>query len=440
MRLTLLSTVVCSAMLLWASSGYTQDTAPDLRQLYNLCSKYPFNSQCEGLETSISPDELNGATGSCAQHHGLSTQFNDCKVMVTNHLITVYLEIELLENRRGALAFEISTDQLFAQTYQMWGNIQRLDFGFIIEPKSELEYRTNFLTVLTSETSGMALKSQLAPPFLYPEPLSQAHHFTLASTSVATINDRVQHLLETKACAGCDLQGANLAEADLKNANLEGANLEGANLEGANLEGAYLVGSNLNQANLTEANLGGANFTLAQLQNALLDRAELNAVNLQAANLQGASLQAADLIAPAFLYQANLENANLRNARLEGANLEAANLAGADLTEADLSDINVDLAEIPGGNYDLGEQLMDLFIGIPIFALTERGVGFNTNLNRANLQGANLTGADLEDASVLDADLSGANLIGAELDDIDLTGSNLCGATMPDDSTSNEGC
>ncbi|MGC8715241.1 MAG: pentapeptide repeat-containing protein, partial [Leptodesmis sp.] len=55
----------------------------------------------------------------------------------------------------------------------------------------------------------------------------------------------VKQLLETGACAGCDLVGANLQAAHLIGADLRNANLEGANLTYANLEGADLTGANL---------------------------------------------------------------------------------------------------------------------------------------------------------------------------------------------------
>jgi uncharacterized protein YjbI with pentapeptide repeats len=67
---------------------------------------------------------------------------------------------------------------------------------------------------------------------------------------------RVEKLLETRECQGCDLRGADLERLDLQGVNLEGANLVGANLEGANLGTANLRRANLQRANLERADLG----------------------------------------------------------------------------------------------------------------------------------------------------------------------------------------
>jgi uncharacterized protein YjbI with pentapeptide repeats len=446
MSLKHISVLLLTTMVLSTSSVLAQNEDMNLRELYQLCSRFPYNSRCEGLDIPIPLDERMGEEASCVLRNGLLRESGACKVAIANHQLILYIEtgerVEFLDNRRGTLEITIPMDQIFAQNYQIWSRVHRLEFGFIVESSPDQENLTNFLTLLTNEASGTALKDQLDMPSLFAERLSQLvlPVPALSSETNATLSEQVQRLLETKACVRCNLSGADLATADLEDANLEGANLQGANLQGANLEGAYLVGANLSDANLTEANLGSVNFTFAILQNAVLDKADLKAANFQGADLQGISLQEARLIAPAFLYQANLENADLRNARLEGANLESANLTGADLTDANLSDISVELSGIPGNDYEFGEQLLDAFIGLPIFALSERGVEFNTNLRSANLSNANLSGVDLEEASLIDANLSGANLTGAELNKTDLTGANLCNATMPDGSISDQEC
>lgn len=75
----------------------------------------------------------------------------------------------------------------------------------------------------------------------------------------------VKHLLQTKGCTRCDLEGANLQGADLAEARMEGVDLQGANLQGANLseaeaeevdlEGANLKGAILEQTKLTGATM-----------------------------------------------------------------------------------------------------------------------------------------------------------------------------------------
>ncbi|HEY9616490.1 MAG TPA: pentapeptide repeat-containing protein [Microcoleaceae cyanobacterium] len=97
---------------------------------------------------------------------------------------------------------------------------------------------------------------------------------------------RVNHLLQTRECPGCDLRYTNLVGTDLTFVNLEGANLEGANLERADLRNAKLSRTNLRQANLSQASLKDADLQQANLERANLEGANLGCMavnfNLQA--------------------------------------------------------------------------------------------------------------------------------------------------------------
>ena len=89
--------------------------------------------------------------------------------------------------------------------------------------------------------------------------------FGLITPAIAENPDHLQQLLDTRACANCDLVNADLRQTHLIGADLRNADLTGANLTEANLEGADLTGANLTDANLTEA----------FLTNAVLDKATL---------------------------------------------------------------------------------------------------------------------------------------------------------------------
>lgn len=113
----------------------------------------------------------------------------------------------------------------------------------------------------------------------------------------------LQQLLETRACQGCnlegaDLHGAHLIGADLRDANLKGAILTGANLEGADLTGANLEGANLTDAFLNSADLTNVNFTRANLADANLIQAEMAGANFMAANLPGTEVKVSRLSMP----------------------------------------------------------------------------------------------------------------------------------------------
>ncbi|WP_413165370.1 pentapeptide repeat-containing protein [Capilliphycus salinus ALCB114379] len=115
------------------------------------------------------------------------------------------------------------------------------------------------------------------------------------STSVQAQNPaHVEQLIQTGACPGCDLRGADLSKrhligADLREADLAGANLAYTNLEGADLKGANLKEANLRGAFLNSAELDDANLTFANLTNANLIQAQLEGTNLIGADLNGAS-------------------------------------------------------------------------------------------------------------------------------------------------------
>jgi uncharacterized protein YjbI with pentapeptide repeats len=85
----------------------------------------------------------------------------------------------------------------------------------------------------------------------------------LYGVKVAAQKSRIQALLETGQCLGCDLKGADLSRLDLKKANLSEANLEGADLQGASLGSANLQRANLRNANLKGADLGCNGFSFS---------------------------------------------------------------------------------------------------------------------------------------------------------------------------------
>lgn len=85
----------------------------------------------------------------------------------------------------------------------------------------------------------------------------------LYGIKVVAQKSRIQGLLETGQCLGCDLKGADLARLDLQRANLSEANLEGADLQGASLGNANLQRANLRNANLEGADLGCKGFSFS---------------------------------------------------------------------------------------------------------------------------------------------------------------------------------
>lgn len=412
----------------------------ELRELYNLCSRSPYNSRCEGLEIPIPLAQRSGVEINCSLELNPPSDSDDCKIDVTDTGLTVYVEEgepdELLDDRRGTRAIVIPFNTILGLRFRLWerevdagsfliggslyvekdGDLDELaadfdpatdlneenragnrdfsevEISFIADATGEQGNRSNGLKIVASEEFGAFITNQVNAA--RPVSTSITEQLTVLQATDASIADPVRQLLDTRACVRCDLTGTDLSNADLENANLEGANLAGANLSEANLEGSYLVGANLENAVLAGANLKGARLTAVRLIGADLSEASLQDANLQAADLQ---------------------NVNLSRAEVSGANLEQANLANATLEGADLSDVTTVREFVP-------------FLGIQRYK-------FFTNLRAANLTGANLINANFEDVRLYNADLSNATL-----GEVDLSDTRLCGATMPDGSVSDQDC
>ena len=99
-------------------------------------------------------------------------------------------------------------------------------------------------------------------------------------SALASNQEHVLRLMETKTCPSCRLQDADLVYADLRDAQLGKAQLQRANLSRAQLDGADLRGSNLSFTSLTGASLRGADLRGAQLEGADLREADLSGAKL----------------------------------------------------------------------------------------------------------------------------------------------------------------
>jgi uncharacterized protein YjbI with pentapeptide repeats len=152
-------------------------------------------------------------------------------------------------------------------------------------------YVVNLSRIISQEAT---MKATLIPAFALLAAI--AFPFSAHAANPA----QVKQLLETGACAQCnlagaDLEGAHLIGADLRNANLRGANLKNANLEGADLTGADLknadmTGSFATNAVFNQANLGGVNLANARMINALTFGAKLDGINFAGADIYGSGI------------------------------------------------------------------------------------------------------------------------------------------------------
>jgi uncharacterized protein YjbI with pentapeptide repeats len=448
MKLKFLVTILlCIVTILSASSSHSQTEELSQQQLYNLCSKFPFNSRCRGQNIPIPLKERSGSLIHCSLKLNNPAKTNECKAKISDTGLTIYYEvgdpIELLDNQRASQEFTIPSDKIFAFNLRVWqregdttsfflggslyvlkdenyrgfegdfnpatnsderGGFGDKDFAeteisFVTE-NSETESHSNILRITSSEDFGAYLRDQLDQKTTNASRSSLIEELKPSLTAISSSDQasQIQQLLKNKVCIRCNLRGADLSKADLEDANLEGANLQDAKLSEANLKNSYLIGANLSGAVLTSADLSNARADLASFSGANLEKAKINTASLQFVDLTGA---------------------NLSGTRIGGTNLEGVNLENATLTNANLSRLT-------------STDFM-VFLGLSRFKIY-------TNLGHANLSGANLSNANLEHTQFDDANLKGANLTGAKLNDADLNGANLCGATMADGAVSNQGC
>ena len=96
-----------------------------------------------------------------------------------------------------------------------------------------------------------------------------------ADENSQSIQQNIDNLVRTNACAGCDLRGADLNRMILSGADLSDADLSGASFFLADLSDANLSGANLRDAKFGGADLANADLSGADLRGALLDGAFL---------------------------------------------------------------------------------------------------------------------------------------------------------------------
>ncbi|MBE7385686.1 MAG: pentapeptide repeat-containing protein [Leptolyngbya sp. SIO1E4] len=417
-------------------------------ELYNLCSRFPHNSRCEGYEIPVPLENRQGNEGECLLAFGDSGQSSACKFAVNDENLILFIEegepLSLLGGERNTRELVIPLSHVFALSYleydrddysaamtfgligalfARYDQIAEVEIGYTTESDAgQTSY--NFLNIMTGQDRGIELRVQLEQSTNTEAggPSDEIVAAWLAATeSSAESTEEVQQLLQTRVCETCDLHGADLRQYSLSGVNLKNANLERVNLEGVNLAEADLEGANLRGANLENAVLSSANLTTEGTRRTSLQYANLSNADLSSAELEGANLGRANL-SGATLVDANLSSAVLKDfwagmtqrihTNLSGADLSYANLQQADLGDAFLNNANLNAADLTGVDLE------------------------NAILDNANLQEANLSQTKLRGASFIDANLLGANL--SEVDNLETA--NLCGATMPDGAISDQGC
>lgn len=445
MKVKDIGTVLLLLTLAFRHPVLAQDSKMIPSDLYELCSRFPLNSRCEGVEIpSVIPlKERPGIESTCFLANGIYFHRAKCKASVTETDLLVYIEFK--ENSRPnsenlqvrkTLEVKIPLDRIFLYNKSYYKLItsgadltfNTISLGFEVFSENESQNQTGFINLVSAESFSL-IEESISQIQKFPEMNWETQ---VSSLSPEDLSANIDRLLSTNTCVRCNLQNADLAGVDLKRANLEGANLQNANLEGVNFKEAYLVGANFDGANLSRAKLDESFLLFASMSQANLEKASLDASQLQYARLINANLSQAEFTAPASLGNANLENANLSQVRLSGVDLTGANLQQANLEGSKLDNHSIRL-------WNGFVEPPDLLQPLTLYFSAD-AIHFETNLNSANLHGANLTGAKFEDISMVRANLSNANLTGTKLEEANISGANLCETIMPDGTQSQQGC
>lgn len=483
MKLSILGTVLLVTPLILMNPLHSSESEVEL---YRFCSRFPFNSRCQGYKIPLSLEKRAGDLGECSlKSNNLNlTESASCKASITDTNLVIYLEkgkpLDFLDEQRATREFIIPLNKVITLDYSEYSRNNHSTFwnsgiiGGVIgtiaareEDLSEIEIsfttplapgvdHLEFLTFVTEQDLGSNLQNQLKQlthkglPIPYEQ--EKANYLEVLGTGHQN-SEQLDQLLKTNKCKQCDLRGANfdaanLVQADLTLINLDGAKLQSANLDSVKLRGASLRAANLegvilSNANLTPKSTHRTNLRLADLNHANLSNAKLRGANFGKANLESANLENANLsnavvnqgewqyIFPTNLSEANLHNAKLSSSKLKGALLLDADLSSADLNSANLRLTQLDRANLTNANLSHADLDKASLVNAKLTSADLRNAQLElANLDSANLTNANLSYADLNRALLVNADLSGANLNSARLSDVDLSGANLTDADL----------
>ncbi|MFM7407675.1 MAG: hypothetical protein ACKO3K_13710 [Cuspidothrix sp.] len=86
--------------------------ALDAKKLYQLCSRFPLNSQCQGYETPIALDDRPGKIGDCIFKNNEVESRGLCKITVNDTGITIYQEtgkeLEIINDKKSTRTVNIT--------------------------------------------------------------------------------------------------------------------------------------------------------------------------------------------------------------------------------------------------------------------------------------------------------------------------------------------
>ena len=167
MNRKLLATVALGAIAFSSTQLVSAQVEPDSKELFLLCSRFPSNSKCKGIEVPIPLKERSGEEVGCSFRFDPSKleQQGGCKIIANDKGIKIYKEhgeeIELLEDKRATSETKIDSDRIFSFNHQIWHKTHRWEIGFLPDDSSETANDTNFVVILTSEKQAESITNEI---------------------------------------------------------------------------------------------------------------------------------------------------------------------------------------------------------------------------------------------------------------------------------------
>jgi hypothetical protein len=141
MKLNVLLPILLVIPFVSGRPAYAQDVEIN-RELFILCSRFPFNSRCQGVEVPIPLSLRSGDEAVCKVTSPNMELVGQCKINLTDTMITAYVEtgqpLNILEGKRRSQEVRIPINAIATLTYRegtrtntdrLIGNI--LAFGLI---------------------------------------------------------------------------------------------------------------------------------------------------------------------------------------------------------------------------------------------------------------------------------------------------------------------
>jgi hypothetical protein len=104
--------IVCIPLLLVEAVFIPAAHALDGKKLYQLCSRFPLNSQCQGYETPVALDDRTGKMGDCIFKNNEVESRGLCKITVNDTGITIYQEtgeeLEIINSKKSTRTVQIT--------------------------------------------------------------------------------------------------------------------------------------------------------------------------------------------------------------------------------------------------------------------------------------------------------------------------------------------